>query len=373
MSWTIRIARIAGIDLKLHLSFLLLLPLGAALLGGSGPAGALFGALMIVLLFGCVLLHELGHALTARAIGIPVREIQLLPIGGVAILGRPVVNPGHELVIALMGPVVNVVLVIALAMVAIVSGAASRISPETVLATVGAPSFDGALLWLIQANALLALFNLLPAFPLDGGRVTRAVLAFVMPYRRATVLAGALGQGLAVLMGVWGLMSANILLIASALFIYMAARQEVAATEVAGILGAMRVGDALAERPEALVVGQRVRDAADLMAATGKSALPVLQGDRPLGLVLRADAQAALAAGRGELWVTMAMRRQLVPVQADDSLDAARMVMAEQNTPVLAVYDGERFRGLLTVEEIAAAFSGRGRATPARPQATPSM
>lgn len=373
MRWSFRVARIAGIDLTLHVSMLLMLPLGAMLFGAAGPAGAMFGALLVALLFGCVLLHELGHALTARAVGIPVREIQLMPLGGVAVLGRPVLNPGHELLIALMGPMVNVLIVIALAFLAIATGVAGRIDPETVVATVGAPSLDGAILWLIQANALLALFNLLPAFPLDGGRVTRAVLAFVMPYRRATVLAGALGQLIALLLGAWGLASGGALLVATAVFLFFAARQEVAATEVSGLLGAMRVGEALAERPPTLEVGQRVRDAAELMAATGKSAVAVLQGERPLGFVASADAQAALAAGRGEMWVTMAMRRQLVPVQSSDTLDAARMIMAEQNTRAVAVFEGETFRGLLTVEDIAGAFGRRqGDGPPIRPQATPS-
>ncbi|HMQ32933.1 MAG TPA: CBS domain-containing protein, partial [Chloroflexaceae bacterium] len=228
-------------------------------------------------------------------------------------------------------------------------------------------------LWLIQANALLALFNMLPAFPLDGGRVARALLAFVMPYRRATLVAAFVGQGLALLLGIWGVMGGNVLLIATALFIFLAARQEVAATAVAGILGNMRVADALAPRPAVVEVGQRVRDALDAMAATGQGAAAVLHSERPIGIVLGADAQAAVAAGRGEMWVTMAMRRHFVTVQAGDTLDQARITMAEQNTPVVAVFDGEAFAGLLTIEEIAAAFSRRDRGhPPARPEATTS-
>lgn len=371
MGWSLRIARIAGIDLKLHLSFLLMLPLGAALFGGSGVAGMLFGALMVVLLFSSVLLHEFGHALTARALGIPVREIQLLPLGGVAVLGRPVLNPGHELLITIMGPVVNVLLVIVLAFVAIFSGIAGRLSPETLILTVGEPSFDGVVLWLIQANALLALFNMLPAFPLDGGRVTRALLAFAMPYRRATVITGAVGQGIAALLAVWGVLSASPLMIASAVFIFFAARQEVAASTVADILGALRAADALPPRAANLYVGQRVREAAELMAATGQSAAAVLQGERPIGVILRPDAQLALTTGRGEQWVTLAMRRGFVGVQATDTLDNVRIVMAEQNTSVVAVYAGERFLGLLTIDDIANAFSNRDRPLPARPGMTP--
>lgn len=370
MGWSLRIARIAGIDVRLHLSFLLMLPLGAMLFGGSGAAGMLFGALMVVLLFGSVLLHELGHALTARALGVPVREIQLLPVGGVAILGRPVLNPGHELLITIMGPVVNVLIVVLLAFVAIFSGIAGRLGPETLIHTIGAPGFDGIVLWLIQANALLALFNLLPAFPLDGGRITRAVLAFIMPYRRATAIAGAIGQGIAILLAIWGILGASPLLIASAVFIYFAARQEVAASTVADVLGALRAADALPPRAANVYVGQRVREAAELLAATGQPAAAVLQGERLIGVITRQDAQLVLATGRGEQWVTMAMRRAFVGVQAADSLDRVRMVMAEEDTPVVAVYAGETFLGLLTIDDIAYIYSNRGRPQSARPLPT---
>jgi len=367
MRGSYRIGRIAGIDLRLHFSLLLTLPLGATLLGGSG--GAVFGAVLVVLLVVCVLLHELGHALTARALGLPVQEIRLLAHGGQAILGRRVINPGHELLVALMGPLVSVLLMIGLGFLALAGGIATRLGPADLVAAIGAPSLDGTLLWLMQANALIALANLLPAVPLDGGRATRAALAFVMPYRRATVSAGILGQILALLLGIWGMAGTNLLLIAAAVVLVLAARQELAATEATGALGAMHVADVLAERPAAIYVGQRLRDAAALLANSGRSAVAVLQDERPLGLLRRADVEAAMTAGRGDRWVTLAMSRLLIRVQAGDTLDAARITMADQHTSVVAVYDGETFRDLLTSEEITAAFSGRPGE--ARPQTTP--
>jgi Zn-dependent protease/CBS domain-containing protein len=357
MRGSYRIGRVAGIDLRLHISVLLTLPLGAILLGGPGKG--LFGAMLVVLLLGCVLLHELGHALTARLLGLPVQEVRLLPYGGKAVLGRRVLNPVHELVIAGMGPLITLLLMIALGFLSLASGIGTRLGPDDLAAATGAPSLDGALLWLMQANGLIALVNLLPAFPLDGGRAARAALAFVMPYRRATVIVGAAGQTLALLLGAWGVAGANLLLIACAVFLFFAARQERAATEATGALGAMRVADVIAERPAAVYVGQRTRDAAALLADTGRGAVAVLQGDRPLGLLLRAEAEAAMAAGKGERWVTLTMNRLLIRVQASDTLDAARITMADQLTPVVAVYDGEVFRDLLTSEELAAAFSGR--------------
>lgn len=356
MRGSYRIGRVAGINLQLHLSVLLALPLGALLLGG--PGGVVFGAMLVVLLFVCVLLHELGHALTTRVLGLPVHEIRLLAYGGRTDLGRQVINPVHELLIALMGPLVNVLLMIGLGFLALAGGIGTRLGPAELAAATGAPSLDGALLWLMQANALIALANVLPAFPLDGGRATRAALAFVMPYRRATVITGTAGQILALLLGVWGMAGANLLLIAAAVLFFLAARQELVATEAAGVLGAMRVADVLAERSAAVYVGQRVRDAAALLGTTGRSAVAVLQGERPLGLLRRADVEAAMACGRGDKWVTLAMNRLLTRVQAGDSLDTVRITMADQLTSVVAVYDGEIFRDLLTFEEIAAAFSG---------------
>jgi Zn-dependent protease len=357
MRGSYRIGRVAGITLRLHMSVLLTLPLGAILLGGSG--GAVFGAMLVVLLFVCVLLHELGHALTARVLGLPIHEIRLLAYGGLAVPGRRVINPGHELVIAFMGPLVNVLLMIGLGFLALAGGIGTRLGPADLAAAIGAPSLDGAFLWLMQANGLIALVNVLPAFPLDGGRATRAALALVMPYRRATVIAGAVGQILALLLGAWGMAGANLLLLSSAVVLFLATRRELAATEATGALGARPVADLLAERPAAVYVGQRVRDAAALLATTGRSAVAVLQGEHPLGLLHRADAEAAMTAGRGDRWVTLAMNRLLIPVQASETLDAVRITMADQHTSVVAVYDGETFRDLLTIEEIAAAFSGR--------------
>ncbi|MFV9505718.1 MAG: site-2 protease family protein [Oscillochloridaceae bacterium umkhey_bin13] len=377
MNWSFRIARIAGIDLNIHITMLLMLPLGALLWGGPNPSlnGALFGMLMVVLLFGSVLLHELGHALTARALDIPVREIQLLPLGGVAILGRPVLNPGQELLITMMGPIVNVLIIIGLAIVAVVTGVFTRLTPDTVTSMFSAISFDGAVLWLIQANLLLVLFNMIPAFPLDGGRMMRAMLAFVTNYRRATLVAATIGQGCAILLGLWGLSNMNFLLLATALFIFLAARQEVAVTEAVTVLHDLKVADLLREQPPALQVGQRVREAAELLRAEGLFAVAVLQGERPLGIVTRPEIEALMHAGRGEVWITLAMRRELPSVAADAPLEAARLTMAEHDSPVVMALEGTNFRGLITLEDIAAAYArhdGKPPQAPASPSTSPS-
>jgi Zn-dependent protease len=358
MSWSFRLARIAGVDINLHLTFLLLLPFGAFLWGSQyGAQGAVFGMLMIILLFTCVTLHELGHALAARGVGIPVKEIQLLPIGGLAVMGKPITKPMDELVIALAGPFVNLLIIVGLLVASVGSGMFNTLTPEQIVAAVGAPSVQGAVLWLLQANILLVLFNMIPAFPMDGGRVLRAGLALAMGMPRATVIASAVGQGLAILLGLWGFFSGNLLLVAGAIFIFLGARQEAVAAQVLGVLSGLRVRDAYVRHTAGLEIGQRLSDAAAIMLATRQSALPVLQGERLLGVVTRDVVQAASASGRAEAWVTTAMRREVARVSLDDTLETVQQLMAEQRAPVVAVYEGEQFAGLLTVDELQAAFA----------------
>lgn len=355
MGWSFRLTRVAGIDINIHLTFLLLLPFGALLWGGRyGVEGALFGVLMIILLFTCVTLHELGHALAARAVGIPVKEIQLLPIGGVAVLARPITRPLHELVVAMAGPLVNVAIAIGLAVVAAAAGLVGGLTAQQIVEVVGQPSLVGGVLWLIQANLLLVLFNMIPAFPMDGGRVLRAGLAMVTGMRQATLVAGAIGQGLAVLLGLWGIFSGNLLLVAGAIFIFAGARQESVAAQAMGVAAdsGLRAGDIYIRHTSGLEIGQRLSDAAGLMLNTHHYALPVLQGERLLGAVTRDQVQAAFATGRGDMWVTAAMRRDIPRVDPGTPLDEVRRTMIEAQSPVVAVYEGELFLGLLSVEEL---------------------
>lgn len=368
MRWSYRLARIAGIDINLHLSFLLLLPFGAMLWGGRyGTEGALFGMLMIILLFACVTLHELGHALAARGVGIPVKEIQLLPIGGLAVLSRPITKPIDELVIALAGPLVNVVIAIGLAVLAAASGLLNGFTPEQIVGAIGNPSVEGAVLWLIQANILLVLFNMIPAFPMDGGRVLRAGLALATGMPRATAIAGAIGQGLALLLGLWGVLNGNLLLVAGAIFIFMGARQESAAAQAMGTLNTLRAGDAYTPHGASLEIGQRLGDAAALLLSTRQYAAPVMQGERLLGIVTRDQVQAAFAAGRSDTWVTAAMRRDVPRVDPGTPLDEVRLLMVQHQTPVVAVFEGELFLGLLSVEDLNNAVSQGARGGTGRP------
>jgi len=220
-----KIGRVADIDIFIHWSFLLLpaLVVLQSLFGG-GSVTSLFGSIVFLLaVFGCVVLHELGHALMARRFGVGTHGITLLPIGGVARLERIPKAPLQELAIAVAGPAVNVVIAASLVAGLLLGGG-------SVAATMGAAwgtSFIGGLIWV---NVTLVLFNALPAFPMDGGRVLRAVLALFVPHIQATRVAAGVGQVFAVGLAIIGLLT-NWMLIFVALFVFFAARQEAAAAE----------------------------------------------------------------------------------------------------------------------------------------------
>ncbi len=221
MRSSLKVASIFGIEVRIHLTFLLFLVwIWFSYYQVAGFAGAVQGVLFILSLFACVLLHEFGHAFAARGFGIGTPDITLLPIGGVARLSRIPEKPWQELVVAIAGPLVNVV--IAAALIFVIHGSA----PLEQLEYLESPRIE-LLAKLASVNVMLVLFNLIPAFPMDGGRVLRALLAMAMPYARATQIAAWIGQGLAVVFGIFGIFG-NPFLIFIAFFIFVGAQQEAA-------------------------------------------------------------------------------------------------------------------------------------------------
>lgn len=218
MKW--KLADVAGIGVYVHWSFWIL-PAWIVLAGaGSGLAGAIVNVAFVFAIFGCVILHELGHALMARYFGIGTRDITIYPIGGVASLNRMPTRPSQELAIALAGPAVNVVIAAALFVVLLIVG----VSGSLLAFDIVSGSF---LLNLLIVNVGLVLFNLLPAFPMDGGRVLRAILAMRMSHLRATEIAARIGQAAAMFFGLVGLLTGGTLLFV-AMFVFLAASAELA-------------------------------------------------------------------------------------------------------------------------------------------------
>ncbi|HMO58263.1 MAG TPA: site-2 protease family protein [Roseiflexaceae bacterium] len=361
MGWSFRIARVAGIDIRIHVTFFLILVLGA-IGGGSayGLGGAGFGVLLMLLLFLCVTLHELGHSVVAQRLGIPVREIVLLPLGGVALLSRNPTKPWHELVIAIAGPLVNVVIAGLLLLGTGTAAALGIFDLRTLQLQAGAfpaPNVSGLVFWLLQANISLVLFNLIPAFPLDGGRIFRSLLAMAIGMPRATRIAATVGQGLAILAGVFGVLSGNFILVLVAVFIFFGAGQENAEGQARTMLVTLRVGDAYNRHAITLDIGDRVSSVVDYILTSYQPDFAVMQAGHPIGIVTRDDVLRALASDTRDVFVTGIMNRTIVRVPAAATLEDVRQTMAEQEARVVAVYDGERYLGLVSLEDIAEAYA----------------
>jgi Zn-dependent protease/CBS domain-containing protein len=344
MSWSLPIVRLAGIQLRIHITFLLLigwLAIGYYAEGGSAAAAGRI--LFILLLFACVVLHEFGHALAAKAFGINTPDITLLPIGGVARLERMPEEPGQELIIAAAGPAVNVVIALGLWLVIGWSPAAD---PAV---------FEGSnlLMKLMQINVWLVLFNLLPAFPMDGGRILRALLATRMSYARATQAAATVGQGFAFIFGFLGLFF-NPMLIFIALFVYIGASQEAALAQMRAVSRGLPVSSAMVREFRSLPKNATLQEAVDALLATSQHDFPIVDelGD-VAGVLTRHDLISALRRDDPKIRVGDIMRRDIPSVTTGTRFEDALRIMQESNSPALPVLDNmKRLVGLLTPENV---------------------
>lgn len=364
MNWSFTAARVAGIDIKIHWTFALIIILGAIQWGAPhGAMGALFGATLMLLAFVCVTLHELGHSLVAKYFDIPVRQIILLPLGGIALLERNPKKPMHELLIAVAGPLVNVVIALVLFLVTQETGAMQVVTEHSMVLEETPPlSVATMLFWLLEINILLVAFNMIPAFPLDGGRVLRAVLAMAMGPSRATRIATFIGQAIAIVLGVLGILNGNFLLALIAIFIFFGAGQEGVEASSTTVLSTQRVGDAYNKHVLNLAIGDRIDKVIDYILTSYQPDFAVMQGDNLLGIVTRDDVLKVLAnpptgVQVPDMYATMIMQRNVFRVDASESLDEVRQKMTQNGVRVVAVYDAEQYLGLVSIEDIAEAFT----------------
>ncbi len=362
MGSSLRLFRVWGIDVQVHWSFLLILAYGAFIYSGrSNPlVGALYGIVVILLLFVCVLLHEFGHALTAKYFKVNVPTITLLPIGGVAQLERMPRQPLQEFLIAIAGPAVNFVLTLLLLPVAllVVGMGMGSANPSSLLAYAQSrmmtPSLDGLLVYLAFTNFALGLFNLLPAFPMDGGRVLRSLLAMAMPYVRATRIAVMVGRLMAVVLAFVGL-NGNIMLLLIAFFVYVGGRGELEAVESRYVLKDIRAKQALNREARQLYTSESIDKAIDLIMTTYQADFPVFDlGSNFVGVLTRPHLVNVLRTdGREGRIVDVMIPAQEIPVVGPETTLADvwdRMV--EDHSRVVAVKEQGRFLGLLTLDDI---------------------
>lgn len=347
--------RVLGIPLYLDFSFLLILPLLAFLIGSNLPVylelfglpqdpSLLQGTLPFLLglsaalgLFTSVLLHELGHALVARRFGIATKRITLWLLGGVAQMERIPREPKKELWIALAGPAVSFALALFFHLARTEAGALGFLTH-----------------YLALINLMLGLFNLLPALPLDGGRVYRALLALRKPYLQATRQALALSQAVAWALGLFGLVVFNPFLVLIAFFVYMASRAEGEAALLAQALSGLKVKNLMTPNPLVIPPSLSVQEALELALAHKVSGFPVVEEGRVLGVVGLEGLEGANPLAP----VGHYLKEPLVLAPEEDALTALER-MAERGYVRALVMEGDQLLGILSKTDLLRAFQIR--------------
>lgn len=347
MSWSFPIGRLFGSELRVHATFFLLLAwIGLVAWSEAGPVAAAYNVLFVLALFACVVAHEFGHALMARRFGIRTPDITLLPIGGLARLERIPKDPIQEIWVALAGPAVNVAI---WAVLALILGAGPGL-PDLDVTDMAGQNF---LAQLAALNLILVLFNMIPAFPMDGGRVFRAVLSIWMGRERATQLAAGAGQGVAMLFALYGLMSGNLILVLIAFFVYIAATAENADVQMRLTAKDAKARDAMITSYEALRPEDGLAAMSSGILRTTQHEFPVLGPDgKLLGMVMR-DAVFRAADKGAPVTAIEAMTRDIPSVQLGTPLAKVLDAFGQKAATCVAVTDTHGvFLGYVTRENL---------------------
>ncbi|MGF1553938.1 MAG: site-2 protease family protein [Paracoccaceae bacterium] len=344
MSWSLKFLQLGDTQLRVHVTFFLLLVFIAAQRWQAGPLAAAEGVLFVVLVFVCVVLHELGHVVAAQRYGIRTPTITVLPIGGVAQLERMPDRPVAELVVAIAGPLVNVVIA---AVLFVLIGARFDFSDMDQLQA-AQTSLQGRL---AAVNVLLVVFNLIPAFPLDGGRIFRALLAFKLPRARATRVAARTGQAMAVLFAIVGIFY-NPFLLLIAIFMFFAAEAEASHETMRADTSGHVARDAMITRFESLAPDQTAEDAGRLLILTTQQEFPVVGADgRLLGMVTRKGLIEAMGRDGPRTPVSAFMIDRVETMPPDAPLEQVMSVLYQSPARAVAIGRGPRgFDGYVSAE-----------------------
>ena len=347
MSWSVSIGSIAGTAVRIHITFLLLLIwIFAAGWASGGLADAWYNLVFVILLFACVLAHEFGHIFTARAFGVSTPDVTLLLIGGVARLQRIPEKPSEELLIAIAGPLVNVAIAVVLIAVAPTHLSAQHLAA---MESTSVSMIDR----LAEVNLFLALFNMIPAFPMDGGRVLRALLSIRLGHLRATEVAATTGQWFAFALGFVGLFY-NPLLIFIAIFVYLAAASEAHVVSLRAMSRDVPVGAAMMTEFATLTPDEHIDAAVETLLKTSQSEFPVVDADhRLIGLLGRAEIIKALRELGPTAAVSAVMIKEIPTIDRGRRLEEAFRILQEKSAPAVGIVDAMgRLIGLVTSETV---------------------
>ncbi len=345
MGWSVTLGRFGGTAVRVHLTFLLFLAwIGFSASQRGGMVAARDSVLFIVAIFTCVVLHEFGHIVVARRFGIVSKEVTLLPIGGVADMNKMPDKPYQELLIALAGPAVNLAIATALLLGVGAVGMSA-------IAHLDDPAI-GYLQRLAAANLFLAAFNLVPAFPMDGGRVLRAALAMWLGRERATRIAALIGQALALILGYLGLFGHPMLLFI-AFFVFFAAAGEARTSFVEEATRGVKIADAMETRLATLGRGATIGEAADLLLATSQEIFPLVTDSGGLaGVLYRADIVEAIKSGGTGAPVAPFAQSRIATIDPSETFDKA-LEKLNEDTVVGVVGANGVLEGLLTRQSLA--------------------
>lgn len=350
-----------GIKVLLHWTFLLL-PAYIALTGLMDGAswrtvGMEIGLVLVV--FVCVVLHEFGHALTAARFGVGTRDITLLPIGGIASLERMPEDPKQEFWITAAGPLVNLVIA-GLAFVLLAIGGFAWLATDMVM---DLSSWTNFLTFLFMANLGLFLFNLIPAFPMDGGRILRSLLSLWIPRERATRFAAIVGRVLAVGFVVYGLFNGAPFTAVIGLFIFMAAGAEARQVQQKANLLALLVRDRMRREPITLPSTATAQDAWNALTLIDQEVVLVMDQGLYRGLVVKDELRHAIAAGTGGMSLAGLTRHVPSAAPAEPAIGVYRRMIAE-NLSAMIVVDNGTFQGAVLRQDLEQAFGPLAKSTP---------
>ncbi len=354
MRGTLRIVTIRGFDIRLHFTFPLIFIWAALQFGllAGNITGALFGVVAILILFFLVTLHELGHSFAAQYYDVSVKQIVLSPIGGVAQLSHIPEKPFQEFIIALAGPAVNVVVALLMAMI-LLTPAASLNDPIMVMTGMSGFNLNSLFSYIFFYNILLVLFNMIPAFPLDGGRILRSLLAMRLDYVKATNIAATVGKLAALAIGIYGLLNGGFFLVFIAFFIFMGATQEAKVVEIRAYLRNYTVKDVYSPSVFRLLPDSTVEQARNIMVYGGQRNFPVVDGDRLVGFLTHSDYLRSSQNSVGHALVSPFIRQDIEPVSFDDDLFLVQQRLIEERMEALPVVFNGRFLGMITLQHIA--------------------
>lgn len=347
MRGSIKLFEVFGISINIHITFLLLPALFFFMSG-------IDGVILVLIIFACVTFHELAHAAAARRFGIEVRNITLLPIGGVASMSKMPEKPIEEFIISISGPLSNIFLALLLFSIFYYAPWMPR---EALFHPLSGEGLVYTIAWLPWANIMLAIFNLLPAFPMDGGRILRAVLALKMDYMKATRIAVGIGHVFAVLFGFLGLANGNIILILVAMFVYIAASSEETHAGLTAALKSFIVKDVLIGRFITIEKNTPISKILELIFHSRQEDFPVMENDRLLGFVTRDGVIAAAHKFEPGKMAGDIMRTDLPAVKPEEKLLNTQKIMEENEVRALPVMLDGHLKGIITIEDIFRAYS----------------